>query len=1232
MLTKEHTQYLMDHAIDIELAEALGVRSITSPEELPEELAHYGHALPGILFPWSFDGERSYPQLRPDTELVKADGSKLKYVFATADDKIRPTIWRVHDPERPDGVLLVEGTKQALAVASCQPTWTVYAIAGCWGWYSDGSPMVELDSLAMGLPLVALFDADLRKNGNVWDAACRLVAELPVITGADSVGVASTPGGRQMGIDDVLARRGEDQRLEYLMRVVDSAETRLRNGPRANATNMDDVVDAIMDTYAVAVDSAGDPYVYRDGVYVRDEQAVRAIAAASLGGAYRSTSLGDAALELLGARLVLADRRISLDRSTSSLVVVGNGLLEPRTGELVEHTPEHLSLTRFPVEYDPSATSPLFDAWLDEVTVGRGDEIMEALAGVLDAAWSRQWRAVFAHGPTRSGKSTLLGLMAALVGEDNTSSVTLHQLVSDKFAPAQLVGKVLNLAGEMSSSHMEDVEQFKQLTGDDLVTVQRKYGQPFAMRNRSLFLFAANTIPTVSELSGAYLARVAPFEFPNSYLGTEDTKLPQRLRAELPGILNHLVAGYQRVLDRDQWVDSPASRRAAEVFGARSDMVVLFLRSCTVDEQGATVPRSDLYATYKRWTRQQDRHPLGKQRFNERIRSLYPEGKNHGQVVWQDLRLLDESDWTEGLPSAAPVAVYEPKETPVAPADPEPTPSPQIDAERVVIDLETTGLDVFGTPAGEFIRLTGQGDVDSSMFVAMSGGRPVAEGQLVAHNGMGFDYLALDRAGSIDMLAKGDRGELLDTRVMAQLADPPPAGGKVKRGYYSLDTVAERLGVPGKTDDLKALADEFGGFDMIPVDDERYVAYLQGDVEATAAVFRELGEPNEYAMREHRVLSRLAAITLGGFRVDTELLTRRIEEGAERKATHLADLCERFGISSDTKAPLATKAGKEALAEAFADLGVTLPTTKSGAPSLGKDTLSVVVAQIEEGEPAHELAQQVMAVNGERTVYGTIRDHLVGDRVHPRVDARQASGRISITEPGLTVMGKRGGKHVEREVFLPDEGELLVAVDLDQIDARAIAAHCQDPAYLELFAPGRDLHAEVAQRVWGDRGRREEAKVLGHGWNYGMGVNGLARNAGVPMEQAMEFDQQMVDQFPDLVAWRDEVRADAEAGVLLDNGWGRLMRPDPERAWTQGPALMGQGAARDLMMEGLLRLDLELVRHLKAVVHDELVFSVPAADAQERVAAIIEAMTFTWRGVSITAGASPLGATWGGCY
>lgn len=230
-------------------------------------------------------------------------------------------------------------------------------------------------------------------------------------------------------------------------------------------------------------------------------------------------------------------------------------------------------------------------------------------------------------------------------------------------------------------------------------------------------------------------------------------------------------------------------------------------------------------------------------------------------------------------------------------------------------------------------------------------------------------------------------------------------------------------------------------------------------------------------------------------------------------------------------------------------------------------------------------------------------------------------------------------------MFRAAEGHALFAIDLSQIDARAIAVHSQDHAYLDLFAPGKDAHEIVARMVWGDalydsdpKRYRQDIKAITHGLPYGMGIPKLAAHAKVPEATAELVVNTMNERFPRLQAWKDEIREVARANHPLDNGFGRVMLADPERAYTQAPALMGQGTARDLMMEALLRLPDFAVRMLRAQVHDEAVFEIPLALAGEIVPRIERAFNFEWappgasRPVQIVADAGKLGASWAECY
>jgi len=611
---------------------------------------------------------------------------------------------------------------------------------------------------------------------------------------------------------------------------------------------------------------------------------------------------------------------------------------------------------------------------------------------------------------------------------------------------------------------------------------------------------------------------------------------------------------------------------------------------------------------------------------------------------------------------------------------PELTPDTELSAQVVTFDLETGDAgDLHRTPGDRYIRIgaTAADDQEVQAWVPGSGSGPksqalvahvVAEaiepGQTITgHNIMAFDLPALVRAGAMTMPEihrMATDGRLFDGLLAARFLDPPMARDKGvdAQRKYDLGALGVKYGLGEKlTDVSKPLAKKYGGdWGAIPIDvndpdperaadAEAFIGYMVQDVELSrrlhGVLMKELGGTvPDYLVREHRVAALAAQISMNGFRVDQDLLTQRVAEVDEKVAGSLAWLSEHASVPLANekgvtyKSPLASSAGKAALEAAFRAAGATSfwRTAKSGQFDTSGDHMRHLAQEYHHLPQVREIAKNVYRIVGARSVYQTAFDHLMPDgRVHPKIGFDQATGRWSVTRPGLTVFGKRGGRHVERAVFLPDPGEALISVDLSQVDMRAVAGLSQDAAYIEMLKTD-DPHTELSVALFGDPKFREQAKAIGHGWNYGESLRRISEENDIDPAIVRKFDSSMRERFPRLVEWREEVRAIAEAGHLLDNGFGRMMRADPQRAHTQAPALKGQGAARDLMMTGLLNLPAEIHPMLRAQIHDEVVASVPADRVEEIGRVIVEAFTFEWKNVPILADVSRPGTNWSECY
>ena len=241
-----------------------------------------------------------------------------------------------------------------------------------------------------------------------------------------------------------------------------------------------------------------------------------------------------------------------------------------------------------------------------------------------------------------------------------------------------------------------------------------------------------------------------------------------------------------------------------------------------------------------------------------------------------------------------------------------------------------------------------------------------------------------------------------------------------------------------------------------------------------------------------------------------------------------------------------------------------------------------------------------------------------------------------MTKPSITNIGIRGAAKEERAVLVADPGHVLITVDASQVDMRAVAALSQDPEYMKLFEPGRDAHMEMAEVYFGARTPefRQRTKRINHKLNYGGGVRSTSEMERIEIGIVQQAYDARAAAYPRLGEWLAEVREMAAAGVLLDNGFGRMMRPNPERAHTQGPALMGQGCARDIVCESILRLVRarpDVTPYLRGVVHDELVLSVPADTVDEWRAELEKAFTWEWRGVPILCEVGTPAYRWSDC-
>jgi len=251
-------------------------------------------------------------------------------------------------------------------------------------------------------------------------------------------------------------------------------------------------------------------------------------------------------------------------------------------------------------------------------------------------------------------------------------------------------------------------------------------------------------------------------------------------------------------------------------------------------------------------------------------------------------------------------------------------------------------------------------------------------------------------------------------------------------------------------------------------------------------------------------------------------------------------------------------------------------------------------------------------------------------RVHSTFDqTATATGRISSSEPNLQNIPVRTEEGREiREAFLPREGWVLLDADYSQIELRLMAHFSGDPALIDAFRKGEDIHARTASEIfdvppeWVTPELRSRAKAVNFGLIYGISGFGLSRNTGVSRKEAAEFIDKYFRTYPGVKRFMDRTAAEGADRGYAETLMGRrrylpeLKSPKaPIREFGKRAAMNTpvQGTAADIIKLAMVRIDKALREaglrsRLILQVHDELLLECPPEEAEQAADLLREAM------------------------
>ena len=320
-------------------------------------------------------------------------------------------------------------------------------------------------------------------------------------------------------------------------------------------------------------------------------------------------------------------------------IPVENGVLrfKGREWTLEPHRREDFRTIVLPVVYDPTATAPTFEQFLDQIFAGTSDAefrkvaLCEAIGLAMLSSCDFEVFFLF-YGSGANGKTIVLKVATRVLGAENVTAVQPSDL-SNRFQRGHLEGKLANIVPELAEGAEINDADLKALVSGELTTAERKFEHPFEFRPIATHFFAANHLPHTRDFSPALFRRAIILNFPNTFEGEKrDVRLFEKLEAELSGILNIALKAAAGVIERGAVTVPSSSVEAALQWRLEADQVAQFLEEACERKAGAEMTSAEVFEQYRAWAREAGiLKTLNRKNFSNRLERLgFPLKKGTG--------------------------------------------------------------------------------------------------------------------------------------------------------------------------------------------------------------------------------------------------------------------------------------------------------------------------------------------------------------------------------------------------------------------------------------------------------------------------------------------------------------------------------------------------------------------------------------------------------------------------
>jgi P4 family phage/plasmid primase-like protien len=392
---------------------------------------------------------------------------------------------------------------------------------------------------------------------------------------------------------------------EARQRMTSSADDDALWVTHSNGTKSLDIAEAarrVLIDGSVLVDATGGLWVYRAGAYISDTRHVGRTLVRVLDRRWNPGHVANVEKYIRTTGDALDFNEVAHPH----LINFRNGMVDWRTGSLLEHHSDYRSTFQINAEWDAAAECPLFSHYVDTMLDPEAAVLLWQVIGYSMLSGNPMQVFAFFEGPGGNGKGVVQRALIDLLGAGNVSSLSMSEIDGEnRFKLSRMVGRAANISGETPKTYIGDSSNLKKVTGGDWVDVERKGIDGVQVRIHALPVFSVNEVPSLGDDSEGLFQRAIVIPFHRS---SSEHPIPNfdegAFRAELGGIARRGIEALRAVrfdrptLRADGFTLGGTGERARRDFreqaNAELDWVSNHLR--TSDEHWMTP--TELYRAY----------------------------------------------------------------------------------------------------------------------------------------------------------------------------------------------------------------------------------------------------------------------------------------------------------------------------------------------------------------------------------------------------------------------------------------------------------------------------------------------------------------------------------------------------------------------------------------------------------------------------------------------------------